>query len=74
MAEQVNGTEIKDAQTVDSRAAVHQATGMLSVQLEVPFAAALAWMQGYAFVHGQFVAEVAAEVVAQRLTFGVGDR
>ncbi len=74
MAEDVNGTEIKDTRTVDARAAVHQAVGMLSVQLEVPIAAALAWMQGYAFVHGQFVAEVAEEVVARRLSFGVGDR
>lgn len=74
MAEHVNGAEIKDAQTVDSRAAVHQAAGMLSVQLEVPLAEALTWMQAYAFVHGQFVAEVAAEVVARRLSFDVGDR
>lgn len=74
MAEQLDETEINNTQTVDTKAAVRQATDMLSIQLELPAAAALAWMQGYAFVHGQFVAEVAEEVVSQRLTFGVADR
>jgi hypothetical protein len=70
--EQINGTDVKD--TVDATSVVKQAAGMLSVQLEVPIPAALTWMQSYAFVHGQFVAEVAADVVARRLSFGPGDR
>jgi hypothetical protein len=47
---------------------------MLSVQLEVPIPVALVWLRSYAFVHGQFVAEVAANVVAGRLSFDIGDR
>jgi hypothetical protein len=74
MSEQVNGAEVRDARVVDSTAVVDQAAGMLSVQLEVPVAVALVWLRCFAFIHGQFVAEVAADVVALRLSFDVGDR
>jgi len=74
MQQPINGAEITDVQIIDTAAVVHQAAGMLSVQLEIPIGAALAWMRSYAFVHGQFVAESAADVVARRISFGVGDR
>ena len=74
MYERINGTEGKDAGVVDSTSVIDQAAGMLSVQLEVPIAEASVWLRSYAFVHGQYVAEFAADVVAGRLSFGVTDR
>lgn len=46
---------------------VHQATGMLIAQLDLPASAALARMRAYAFGHGRPLLEVAAEIVAGRL-------
>ena len=46
---------------------VHQATGMLVVQLDLPAAAALATMRAYAFGDGRPLVEVAADIVARRL-------
>ncbi|MFI0240483.1 GAF domain-containing protein [Streptomyces sp. NPDC016845] len=51
------------------RAAVHQATGMISVQAGVPLAQALVLLRAYAFGHGRTVVEVAEDVVARRLRF-----
>jgi hypothetical protein len=51
------------------RAEVHQATGMISAQLEVGQAEALIRMRAYAFSHRRALAEVAADVVARRLRF-----
>ena len=49
------------------RAEVHQATGMISVQLEVAQGEALIRLRAYAFSHRRALAEVAADVVARRL-------
>ncbi|QES45081.1 hypothetical protein DEJ49_32455 [Streptomyces venezuelae] len=49
------------------RAAVHQATGMISVQAGVPLAQALVLLRAHAFGHGRTVVEVAEDVVARRL-------
>jgi hypothetical protein len=49
------------------RAAVHQATGMVSVQAAVPVEDALALLRAYAFVDGRSLGAVAADVVAGRL-------
>jgi len=49
------------------RAGVHQATGMISVQLEVAQGEALIRLRAYAFSHRRALAEVAADVVARRL-------
>jgi hypothetical protein len=57
------------AQPVTYRAEVHQATGMISVQLGVGLAEALARLRAYAWSHGFLIAEVAAEVVARRMRF-----
>lgn len=51
------------------RAEIHQATGMISVQLSVTQAEALIRMRAYAFSHQRALAEVAADVVARRLRF-----
>ncbi len=58
-----------DAGSVDLRAAVHQATGMIAVQLETGLAEALARLRAYAFGNGRPINEVAADVVAGRLNF-----
>ncbi len=52
------------------RQEVHQATGMISVQAAVRLADALALLRAHAFAEGRDLAEVAADVVARRLTFG----
>jgi hypothetical protein len=52
------------------RAEVHQATGMISVQLGVGQAEALVRLRAYAFSERRAVADVAADVVARRMRFG----
>ncbi len=55
------------------RAQVHQATGMISVQLDVSLAEALARLRAHAYVQDRLVADVAADVVARRLRFHRSD-
>ena len=57
--------ELDDA--VAHRAEVHQASGMVAIQLQVPITEALAALRAYAFAHSQPVATVAADIVARRL-------
>jgi AmiR/NasT family two-component response regulator len=54
---------------VASRAEIHQATGMVLMQLDVGADAALARMRAHAFVEGRLLIEVARDVVARRLLF-----
>ena len=49
------------------RAEIHQASGMVSVQLEVRVSEALAVMRAYAFSHGRSLGDVATDIVARRL-------
>ena len=56
------------------RAEVHQATGMISVQLGVSLAEALVRLRARAYGDGRLIAEVAADVVARRLRFDEHDR
>ena len=49
---------------------VHQASGIVSVQLGIPVAAALAVMRAHAFAEGCSLAEVAAQVIDRRLKLG----
>ncbi|MEY9857837.1 hypothetical protein ABH935_003450 [Catenulispora sp. GAS73] len=56
------------------RAEVHQATGMVSVQLGVGLAEALARLRAFAFGRDLLLADVAADVVARRLRFDEEDR
>ena len=51
------------------RAEVHQATGMISVQLGVSQSEALVRLRAHAFSERRAVAEVAADVVARRMRF-----
>jgi hypothetical protein len=55
--------------TTASRAEVHQATGMVLVQLGVSAPEALARMRAYAFTHGRLLIDVARDVVARRINF-----
>jgi ANTAR domain-containing protein len=48
---------------------VHQATGMLIVQLGVSAAAAMIRLRAYAYAHDRRLRDVAADVVARRLRF-----
>ena len=57
--------ELDDA--VAHRAEVHQASGMVAIQLQIPVAEAMAALRAYAFAHDQPVAAVAADIVARRL-------
>jgi hypothetical protein len=51
------------------RREVHQATGMILMQLETDAATALAALRAYAFRHGHSVDDIAREVVARRIDF-----
>jgi hypothetical protein len=55
------------------RAEVHQATGMISAQLDVTQAVALIRLRAYAFSHHRPLADVAADVVARRMRFDDND-
>jgi hypothetical protein len=56
-------------QAVGHRAEIHQATGMVLVQLRVSAADALARMRAYAFVHDRLLIDVARDIVARKLIF-----
>jgi hypothetical protein len=67
-----------DTRFAERRAQVHQAAGMMSVQLKVEVTDALARLRAYSYLHGRRLAEVAADVLARRLRFhpdgdGIGD-
>ncbi len=53
----------------DFRFVVHQASGMVSAQLDVSVTEALIRMRAYAFSHDRYLAAVAEDVVARRLRF-----
>ncbi|NNH72234.1 ANTAR domain-containing protein [Nocardia uniformis] len=55
-------------QPVSSRE-IHQATGMIAVQLDCTAAVAYSRLVGHAFASGHALADIAAEVVARRLRF-----
>jgi hypothetical protein len=55
------------------RAVVHQATGMVSVQLGVPVTEAFVRLRAHAFAAERGLDEVAEDVVARRLRFTAGD-
>ena len=49
-------------------AEVHQATGMVSAQLEVPIDEAFVRLRAHAFADGRSLRDVARDVVSRRLT------
>lgn len=54
---------------VDSRAEVHQATGMMTIQLGVSLAEALLRLRAHAYATGRSVSDIAADVVSRRMSF-----
>ncbi|SFP05949.1 ANTAR domain-containing protein [Amycolatopsis arida] len=58
---------------IDGQAAVHQATGMITVQLGVSLAEALLRLRAHAYTTGRTVSAVAADVVNRRLRFDDGE-
>jgi hypothetical protein len=52
-----------------TRTHVHVAAGMIAVQLAVSTAAALERLRAYAFAHSRSITDVAADVLARRLSF-----
>ena len=54
-------------EVVAYRAEIHQASGMVSVQLQVPVAEALLRIRAHAFADGRPLGAVAADIVARRL-------
>jgi len=55
--------------TLGQRAEIHQATGMVLVQLGISATDALARLRAHAFVHRRLLIDVARDVVARRLVF-----
>ena len=51
----------------DFRFVVHQASGMVSAQLDVTLGEALVRMRAFAFAHDRPLAAVAEDIVARRL-------
>lgn len=58
------------AEPADRAWVVHQASGMVSVQLGMSVADALATMRAHAYSQGRSLNEVAADIVARRLRLG----
>jgi AmiR/NasT family two-component response regulator len=54
----------------DFRFVVHQASGVLSVQLDIGVGEALVRLRAYAFAHDRPLTDVAQDVVAHRLRLG----
>ncbi len=54
---------------IDGRAVVHQATGMITIQLGIGVAEALQRLRGHAYATGRTVSDIAADVVSRRLHF-----
>jgi hypothetical protein len=55
------------AEAVEERAVVHQATGMIAVQLDVRVTEALSALRAHAWAHSRSLNAVATDVVARRL-------
>jgi hypothetical protein len=55
------------------RSVVHQASGMIMIQLGVEVAEALSRLRAFAFAEGRGLTDVARDVVARRLRFNPGD-
>lgn len=71
----LDGQERGDgAATLDigARAGIYQAQGMVSVQLGVPLADAMARIRARAYAENRPLSEVAADIVARRLRFDTG--
>jgi hypothetical protein len=69
----LHDTPLRESDAVwAARAVVHQATGMVAVQLRVSPEDALAMMRAHAFAHGATVSDIAEQIVNRRLDFREG--
>jgi hypothetical protein len=57
---------------IERRAVVHQATGMITIQLGISLAEALLRLRAHAYASGQTVSAIAGDVVDRRLRFDGG--
>lgn len=64
-----NGERAALTGPIDGRAEVHQATGMIAIQLGVSLTDALLRLRAYAYETGQTVTAIAVAVVSRRLHF-----
>lgn len=64
-----NGAQSTLVGPIDNRAEVHQATGMISIQLGISLAEALLRLRAHAYAEGRTVSTVAADVVSRRMHF-----
>ncbi len=62
--------ELLDLEFAEHRAQVHQAVGMVSVQLDIGMSDALARLRAHAYASGQRLIDVAEDVIARRFRFG----
>jgi len=70
LAEQLPGAQIPGSTRLfPHRAVVHQATGMISAQLDGPVADAFLRLRAYAYASERSLDHIAAEVVGRRLRF-----
>jgi len=58
---------------IDRRAEVHQATGMITIQLGISLVEALLRLRAHAYASGRTVSAVAADVVSRRMRFDGGE-
>jgi hypothetical protein len=82
IADAIGAALLRDPTAVDginesgawsSRAAIHQATGMVIAQLRISPDDALAILRAHAYAHDTTLAEIAEQVVGRRLDFSQGD-
>jgi hypothetical protein len=75
LAQQATGDGLADVDDLSSYdAKIHQATGMITVQLDVPIEQAFLLLRARAFSTGRALHEVAALVVERRMRFTPEDR
>lgn len=65
-------SDLLDTELSARRAHVHQATGMVAAQLEVPVTDALAALRAYAFTNRRLLGDVAADLLARRIRLSDG--
>lgn len=66
---ELTDARLLDPRFYDDRPEIHQATGMVSVQLGVDLGTALLRLRGAAFTDGRLLSELAADVVSRKLRF-----
>jgi transcriptional regulator with GAF, ATPase, and Fis domain len=62
------------ATSIDHRSVVHQASGMVSAQLDIPVADALARVRAHAYAEGRPVNDVARDIVRRQLHLDIGPK